>query len=193
MIATRNAIVVAVSALAILSGPVAAQGSLRAPAEVPPASYQGAQYVDSTGCVYVRAGASGNVTWVPRVTRDRKPICGYKPSVAAASRKGAAPQPTVIDLSRTPATTSGSAAAPAAAATTTLAQAETVDPNARILPPHLYKRREMVSSVRMPKGYEPVWSDDRLNPRRAEQSRAGQEQMSRYWTNTVPRRALTER
>lgn len=53
------------------------------PAEFPPVSYKAKQYVDSKGCIFIRAGIDGNVTWVPRVSRSREQICGYKPSLTA--------------------------------------------------------------------------------------------------------------
>ncbi|MCB1364621.1 MAG: SPOR domain-containing protein [Rhodobacteraceae bacterium] len=55
------------------------------PAEFPPASYTGKQYIDSRGCIYIRAGIDGNVTWVPRVSRARKQVCGYKPTAVAGA------------------------------------------------------------------------------------------------------------
>lgn len=67
---------------------------LAQPAEVPPSSYSGRQYVDSRGCIYIRAGIDGNVTWVPRVDRDRKVICGQSASGdGGGSRVADAPKP----------------------------------------------------------------------------------------------------
>lgn len=77
----------AVSGLALCAAvvfPVHAQSlpGLRGPAELPPESFTDVQYVDSRGCVFIRAGYGGQETWVPRVTRDRQPLCGYQPSLS---------------------------------------------------------------------------------------------------------------
>jgi hypothetical protein len=69
------------------------------PQPAPPAGFEGSQYVDGRGCVYIRAGISGQTTWVPRVGPDRTPICGDAPAairppvVAQAPAQEAAPAP----------------------------------------------------------------------------------------------------
>ena len=84
-------------ALGLLLDPVAGSAqSLRrddGPAEYPPASYRGSQYVDSEGCIYIRAGVDGSTTWVPRVSRDRKVVCGYQPTQVAGTSSAALAAP----------------------------------------------------------------------------------------------------
>ncbi|MFC3061313.1 SPOR domain-containing protein [Paenirhodobacter populi] len=62
------------SCIALVAGAPASA----APAELPPASYTGAQYVDSTGCVFIRPAPDAE--WEPRQTRDGQPLCGYEPT-----------------------------------------------------------------------------------------------------------------
>lgn len=73
------------------------------PAELPPAGYEPRFYVDSRGCMFIRAGGNGQARWLPQVARDLKPVCGLSPTLAAGS--AAAPQPV--------ATASSAATAPA--------------------------------------------------------------------------------
>ncbi|MGI3210093.1 hypothetical protein ACROSR_03150 [Roseovarius tibetensis] len=53
------------------------------PADVPPASFDGPQYVDRDGCVFIRAGGARAVRWVPRVSREGRPLCGAEPTFPA--------------------------------------------------------------------------------------------------------------
>ena len=76
------------SALAIFAAQSVNAQSLRnsnGPAERPPLSYKGTQFVDSNGCIFIRAGFGGSVTWVPRVNRSGKLMCGAQPSAVAGA------------------------------------------------------------------------------------------------------------
>ncbi|MEQ9258781.1 MAG: hypothetical protein RIG84_06760 [Roseovarius sp.] len=66
------------------------------PAEFPPASFDGRQYVDSKGCVFIRAGVDGAVSWIPRMTRGRQQVCGFQPTLSAQARQ---PEPAPVTAS----------------------------------------------------------------------------------------------
>lgn len=72
----------------VLAGAALAQ--ISGPANPPPASYKGQQFVDSRGCLFLRAGFGGTVNWVMRVDRNHKPICGMTPSGSAAAQAAVA-------------------------------------------------------------------------------------------------------
>ena len=48
---------------------------VKTPTNLPPADYKGVQFVDHDGCIFVRAGRLGDVTWVPRIDQTRKHMC----------------------------------------------------------------------------------------------------------------------
>lgn len=52
---------------------------LAGPDPAPPGDYPGTQYIDRTGCVFVRAGDG----WSPRLDKQGAPICGFPPSQPA--------------------------------------------------------------------------------------------------------------
>lgn len=74
--------------------PAEAQIRYREPAEFPPAGFSGSQFVDSRGCVFVRAGIAGATSWVPRVTASRQNLCGAQPTFGdgASAQTVIAPQ-----------------------------------------------------------------------------------------------------
>jgi hypothetical protein len=73
-------------AAALIGGQAAAQSvaGVGGPREQPPAGYTQQQYVDSRGCVFLRAGLGDTVRWVPRVGPDRKALCGATPTFQQA-------------------------------------------------------------------------------------------------------------
>lgn len=111
--------VVSAACLAAIFGASPALADLKGPAELPPPGFKGQQYVDSRGCVFLRAGYGGQVTWVPRVTAKRKQLCGYPASggtVEVAETAAPAPEPAPAP-----------AAAPEVAPTVTVAAAPKVE------------------------------------------------------------------
>lgn len=86
----------AMAGLVLLAAAPGLAQSIR-PAETPPADYAGQQYVDSQGCMFLRAGTPGKVVWVPRVTRQGMPMCGNPPSglQVPVAEEGVAPSPAV--------------------------------------------------------------------------------------------------
>lgn len=75
----------------ILAGQSVQAQSSGVPAEFPPSSFSGNQFVDSDGCAFIRAGVGGVVTWVPRVDRRRNQLCSFQSTFAQA-----APAPAVV-------------------------------------------------------------------------------------------------
>lgn len=60
------------------------------PANAPPPAFQGQQFVDSRGCLFLRAGYGAGVNWVARVDRSHKPICNMIPTGSAAAQAAVA-------------------------------------------------------------------------------------------------------
>ncbi len=100
---------------------VQAQSSTKVvPAEFPPSSFSGRQYVDSQGCVFIRAGIDSNVTWVPRMTRGRQQVCGFQPSLSSTALAATvAPRATAAEPEQTVAAAPAPAPATVPARTTT--------------------------------------------------------------------------
>ncbi len=192
--------IIAISMVSILgSMPVFGQtlDTVTGPAELQPLDFKGDQFVDSTGCVFIRAGFDGRDRWVPRVLRSKKLVCGFKPSFdksqtrsLAQARTGAG-TPVVLTLDDAP------VAQPTAPAPTIVPTADIVEnvvtrPDDVILPTGPELVRPGTGVARVPKGYLPAWQDDRLNPKRGIPTVAGIAASDLRWTRTVPRKLIQQ-
>lgn len=127
---------VAAAAIAVCSGSDAVQAQSSGklvPAEFPPSSFDGRQYVDSKGCVFIRAGVDGAVNWVPRMTRGREQVCGFQPTLSAQARAE------VVAPRATAATTTQPATQPARTAPKPVTYARATPPKPVSVAPTSYR------------------------------------------------------
>lgn len=188
------------------------------PAEIPPTDYTGKEYVDSNGCIFVRAGLDGAVTWVPRVSSDRQLLCGYTPSLASApvptpaplTQPAPEPAPRVV-TAPPPATTTPAPTMVATNVVRTTPPPRTVTVHAppaatRVVctsqcGPGPYVLSDGTRVIHVPKppaitpppGYRMAFDpeDGRFNPYRGHVTPEGFVQMRLVWTAGVPRKLVT--
>jgi hypothetical protein len=189
----RTRLLTAVLISLSLAVPAVAQTLRRdtGPANFPPRDYQGSQFVDNRGCVYIRAGFAGVVNWVPRVDRSRRIVCGLQPTVPAASETqrtapGAATRPVAAAAPRAAGRVAAGGVPAFLSRTPSPAPAPTIlsTPGAAVsAPQHRFAAAPAAQPLRatiirgavlriegppasVPKGYRPVFEDGRHNLQR---------------------------
>lgn len=111
-----NRFFMAASVAALFAGHGAqAQTNGLEPTNLPPAGFDGREFVDSAGCAFLRSTFGGEVTWVPRYGPDRNPVCDQTPTDFASGDAPNAPAMTAAADTGAPETAvTAESAAPAA-------------------------------------------------------------------------------
>ena len=157
--------------------------SIGAPDNLPPSGFSGQQFIDSRGCLYLRAGFGGAVNWVPRVDFARKPICGMIPSFGTAEVAVVKADPApVVPVAPVAAVAPTAVAPPVAVPKPPVVAVANAAPAPQAAP----------ANPTPPAGYELAWTDDRLNPLRGVGSAAGQAQQDQIWTRDIPAQLVAD-
>ena len=173
------------------------------------------QYVDSKGCAFIRVGFSGPARWVPRVTRQRRQMCGLPPRMSASERKQVAVSQAPASVTPVEITFDDPVVAPTPRAVAPNLRAQEGTTLARLFRPNRQAQpvlraapepmrttvtdpirvapttkviRPSGGELKIPTGYKVAWNDDHLNPNRGTQKVSGMIQTTKHWTNTVPRK-----
>ena len=184
---------------------------LGGPANLPPVGFSGQQFVDNRGCLFLRAGFGATVSWVPRVDRRHRPLCGFPPTFGAAviaaveadmvvepqtvvvaapvvvavkhAVVAAVPQPQVAESAAVPRRGSLMAMLFGSPRPARLAE-----PVVIVMQPAPVQAAVVAIPVipAPPRGYKLAWKDDRLNPFRGIGTATGQAQQDQVWTREVP-------
>ncbi|NDD10289.1 MAG: SPOR domain-containing protein [Rhodobacteraceae bacterium] len=174
--------------------------SSEGPANLPPADFTGTQFVDNKGCVHIRTGRTGATSWTPRVSRDRKLVCGFEPSFAGTSAVPLRQKPAIVaqkpissPLSSIPVKQTSSTLPPKKTVPSTRATpaaqsyAQTTTSNGREI---ILNGSGMPSKI--PNGFRAAWDDGRLNLNRGIPTAAGIVDSEKIWTQNIPRQLISD-
>ena len=174
--------------------------SSEGPANLPPADFTGTQFVDNKGCVYIRTGRTDATSWTPRVSRDRKLVCGFEMSFAGTSAVPLRQKPAIaaqkpissplssIPVKKTSSTLPAKKTVPSTRATpATQSYSQTTTSNGREI---ILNGSGMPSKI--PNGFRAAWDNGRLNLNRGIPTAAGIVDSEKIWTENIPRQLISD-
>ena len=149
-----------------------------------------------------RAASAEDASPAPAPARARETAAAAQTSGARPPVTTATPSRNPRPLTEAPARAPKTAAKPASEPRYARSAFDTPSPapkattpdrissRAWIVPTHVWEGRVAGGDLAVPPGYQPVWTDGRLNRWRAWQKVPGQAATQQIWTDTVPRRAV---